>query len=67
LTTAGPKQVFTSNQFKIAGLASTTDGKFLFVDGSGGVYRTTDFVNVETLLQGGHPYTDAADLTQSTR
>ena len=64
---AGPKQVFTSNQFKIAGLASTADGKFLFVDGFGGVYRTSDFVNVETLLQGGRPYTDAADLTPPTR
>jgi hypothetical protein len=67
LTTAGPKQVFTANQFKIAGLTSTADGKFLVVDGSGGVYRTPDFVNVETLLQGGRPYTDAADLTPPTR
>jgi hypothetical protein len=65
LTTAGPKQIFTANQFKIAGLASTADGKFLFVDGSGGVYRTSDFVNVETLLQGGRPFTDAADATQA--
>jgi len=65
LTTAGPEQVFPANRFKIAGLTAAPDGKFLFTDGSGHVYRTADFENVETVLDGGRPLTDVA-IVQGT-
>ena len=58
LTTAGPEQVFTGNQYKIHGLAATNDGSFLFTDGTNKVYRTRDFVTVEPVLQSDRNFTD---------
>ncbi|MEX2111577.1 MAG: hypothetical protein WD845_00240 [Pirellulales bacterium] len=60
LTSSGPESVFATNQFNIQGLAATADGKFIFVDGTSNVYRTSDFVNVETILQGSRKFTDVA-------
>ncbi len=60
LTTAGPEQVFTANHFQIQSLTTTPDGNFYFTDGTGKVYRTTDFETVETALQADRPFTDVA-------
>jgi hypothetical protein len=60
LTSAGPEPVFTANRAKIIGLASSPDGKFLFTDGSNKVFRTSDFETVETVHDGGRPFTDVA-------
>jgi hypothetical protein len=60
LTSSGPEQVFPANQFKIQGLASTADGKFLFSDGTGNIYSTSDFENVEVVLKGSQKFTDVA-------
>lgn len=60
LTSAGPEPVFVANRFKIQGLTAASDDNFLFVDGTGRVYRTADFANVETVLEGEHTFTDVA-------
>lgn len=60
LTSAGPEPVFVTNRAKIVGLAASPDGKFLFTDGSNKVFRTADFETVETVHDGGRPFTDVA-------
>jgi hypothetical protein len=60
LTSAEPEAAFPANRFKIQGLTSTPDGRFIFTDGAGNVYRTADFENVETVFQGNQKFTDAA-------
>jgi hypothetical protein len=70
LTSAEPEQVFPANQHKIQGLTTAPDGRFVFTDGTGNVYRTADFENVETVFQGNQKFTDAAvrpDATGSGR
>jgi hypothetical protein len=60
LTTSGPEKVFGNNRFQIQGMSSTVDGKFVFVDGTNKVYRTSDFENVETLFDGKRNFTGVA-------
>ena len=60
LTSAGAVPVFTSNQYRIEGFAADDDGGFVFTDGAGGVYRTSDFETCETLIRGDRKFTDVA-------
>ncbi len=42
---------FPANQYHIKGLSVSTDGDFLFVDGSGKVWQTRDFSGVSPVLE----------------
>ncbi len=42
---------FTANQHHIQGLSVSSDGDFLFVDGSGNVWQTRDFITVRPVLE----------------
>lgn len=59
LTGADAQPVFTSNQYRIEGFAADDDGGFVFTDGTGGVYRTSDFETCETLIQGDRKFSRA--------
>ncbi|TWT98980.1 WD40 repeat domain-containing protein [Neorhodopirellula pilleata] len=58
--------VFTDNVHHVTGLAVSPDNHFLFTDGSGGVWETTDFVGVRSVLQTGLPIYDVAVRAAST-
>lgn len=58
--TGSPQPVFTANQYEIHGLTTTHDGKFVFANNTGKIYRTTDFVTVEPAFVGGQNFTDVA-------
>jgi hypothetical protein len=60
LTSGGAEPVFTNNQHRIEGFGADEDGHFVFTDGAGGVYRTGDFEQFETLIQGDRKFTDVA-------
>jgi hypothetical protein len=60
LTSDQPEPVFTTNRYKIHGLAATEDGTFLFTDGTDTVYRTRDFVTVEPVVQADRNFTDVS-------
>jgi hypothetical protein len=64
LTSAGPEQVFPANRFKIEGFTAEPGGAFLFTDGTGKVYRTRDFDQVETVFTGDRPFTDVARIPE---
>ncbi len=54
------ERVFTQNAFNIHGLGVGPDGQWLFVDGSGTVYQTQDFVQSQPVLQTGLRLSDVA-------
>lgn len=60
LTSTGAEPVFLKNTFRIEGFGVDQDGAFVFADGAGGVYRTNDFEDVETLIQADRKFTDVA-------
>ena len=59
LTSAGPEPVFETNLHFVQGL-TWADCSFYFADGTGRIYRTTDFDQVENVLDGAHKFTDVA-------
>jgi len=55
-----PVQVFADNGSRIQGLTVGADGSFYFTTGSGKVYRTDDFVRLETAIYTERSLTDVA-------
>jgi hypothetical protein len=64
--TGAPQPVFTANQHEIHGFTTTHDGKFVFANNTGKIFRTADFVTVEPVLVGGQNFTDVAVEPAST-
>ncbi len=57
---------FTTNRYDIRGISVAGNGDFLFVDGSGEVWRTVDFTSVQRVLSTSLRLTDVNSRALST-